>query len=68
MVTKFDVWNGTDNIPATPILFDTKDEAESFCNDFRKRYEKQGYYRDNQWNKIAPEDIILIIKTVETDE
>ena len=68
MVTKFDVWNATDRIPATAVLFDTKEEAEMFCKGFRERFKAQGYYKDNQWNKIAPEDIQLTIIEVETDE
>ena len=65
--TKYIVWNKTDNISTHFDAFSTKEEAEQFAKQFRERYRAQGYYRDNQWNKIAPEDIQLeIINTKNT--
>jgi hypothetical protein len=54
------VFNYTDNIYATGETFKTKKEANDFIKEFRNRFYKQGYYRDNQMNKIAIEDIDLL--------
>lgn len=59
--TEFMVFNYTDGIYATNLVFDTRKQAEQFIIDFRKRYEEQGYYRDNFWNVIPIEDIDLEI-------
>ena len=59
-VDGYKVFNYSDNIYATDEIFATKSEANNFISEFRKRFEKQGYYRDNQWNKIAPSDIDLL--------
>jgi hypothetical protein len=53
------VWNNEDNLLASPKEFKTVYEAIEFMDAFRKRYEKQGYYRNNRWEQIAPEDIDL---------
>jgi len=57
--SEYIVWNHTDNISTHYDTFKTIKEAEKFIEQFRERFKKQGYYRDNQWNKIAPEDIKL---------
>jgi len=57
----FNVFNYTDNIYASHTIFETKAKAEEFITNFRKRFESQGYYRDNQMNKINIEDIDLLI-------
>lgn len=56
---KYSVWNWTDNISATAKTFSSKKAANDFIKEFRDRYKQQGYYRDNRWRKIAPEDIEL---------
>lgn len=61
---KYLVWNATDSISTHPDFFDSIEKAERFIKEFRDRFRQQGYYRDNQWNKIAPENIQLIIKKV----
>jgi|APCry1669192269_1035402.scaffolds.fasta_scaffold203854_1 hypothetical protein len=62
MKTKtFTIWNGTDNIPATFHNYSSKEEAEQAVKSLRERYKAQGYYRDNNWNKISPEDINYVI-------
>lgn len=63
-VTEYVVWNDTDNISTHWDTFKSKKEAEKFIKEFRERFKQQGYYRDNQWNKIAPKDIQLTIKKV----
>ena len=56
---KYIVFNYTDNIYASNQTFNSIAEAKKFIKDFRKRFEAQGYYRDNRWNKIAPQHIDL---------
>lgn len=46
------VWNSIDNITTHPGTFSNKKDAENFREEFVKRYTTQGYYRDNQWNKV----------------
>ncbi len=52
------IWNDTDDITASGEEFTNK-EADQFIKDFPKRYEKQGYYKDNNWNKLDPKDVLL---------
>jgi hypothetical protein len=56
----YKVFNYTDNIYATDEIFQTKSDANKFISEFRKRFEKQGYYRDNQMNQIDPSEIDLL--------
>lgn len=56
----FMVFNYTDNIYASPNIFSNVSKANQFIAEFRKRFEMQGYYKDNNWNKIAPKDIDLL--------
>ena len=56
---KYIVFNYTDDIYASNQTFNSIAEANKFIKDFRKRFEAQGYYRDNRWNKIAPQHIDL---------
>jgi len=58
---KYMVFNYTDDIYASNDVFKTKKEANDFIKSFRKRYEAQGYYRDNRMNKIDIEDIDLMV-------
>lgn len=57
--TGYIVFNYTDNIEASAETFKTKKAANDFIKEFRKRYEKQGYYKTNNWEKINPEHIDL---------
>lgn len=61
VATGFNVFNYTDNIYASPDTFKNEKEAKDFITQFRKRYEAQGYYKDNRLNKINPKDIDLEI-------
>ena len=56
----FMVFNYTDSVYATDEVFKTKKLANDFIKEFRNRFSRQGYYRDNQMNKIAIEDIDLL--------
>ena len=56
---EYKVFNYTDNIYASNQTYNSVAEANKFIKDFRKRFEVQGYYRDNRRNKISPEHIDL---------
>jgi len=56
----FMVFNYTDEIYASPDTFPTKAKANEFIANFRKRFEAQGYYRDNRQNKIDIKHIDLL--------
>ncbi len=64
--TRYIVFNNTDGIPASCDCHGdgsmTKEEAEKFVKEFPLRYERQGYYRTNTWEKIRPEDVKLEIR------
>lgn len=55
------VFNYTDNIYATNEVFTSKKKAKEFIVGFRKRFDKQGYYRNNRMEKISPAHIDLEI-------
>ena len=57
----YDVWNCTDDIPASMDSMCYSD-AEQFVKDYPKRYEKQGYYFTNQMERINPNDVVLEIR------
>ena len=57
--TEYMVFNYTDNIYASPEIYKTRREAKSFIKSFRQIFEAQGYYKDNQLNKIQPSEIDL---------
>lgn len=57
MGNKYIIYNGTDGITASPCTFTSKKKAQEVIEKLREGYRHQGYYRDNRWNKIAPEDI-----------
>ena len=56
MKTKYVVFNYTDNIFASADTYNTKKEAKEFITQFRKRFDNQGYYKTNNWDKINPRD------------
>lgn len=57
----YKVFNYTDNIYATDEVFSKHKDAKEFIVAFRKRFEKQGYYRDNRWRKLKPSEIDLLV-------
>ena len=59
----YTVFNKTDGFFASPDVM-TLEEAEQFVKDFPSRYTKQGYYRNNKWEKIRPEDVELEIRSL----
>lgn len=56
-MSRYIVYNGTDNIPATQGIYTSKRQCNRVIESLRERFRGQGYYRDNNWNMIAPEDI-----------
>jgi hypothetical protein len=58
--TGFLLWNDTDQVYASPDTFPSKAEAEAFAVTFRKRFERQGFYRNVRGEHIAPSDIELV--------
>lgn len=58
---EYKVFNYTDNLYATDETFDKMKDAKAFISMFRGQFSKQGYYKDNKGNKIAPKDIDLEI-------
>jgi hypothetical protein len=56
----FKVFNYTDNLYASDEVFKTKKLANDYIKEFRNRFAKQGYYRDNRMRKIAIKDIDLL--------
>lgn len=61
----FIVMNRTDGFTASGEVFETREEAQEFVDNFPKRYEAQGYYRNNNLEKINPQDVELEIIDVE---
>jgi hypothetical protein len=68
MSNKYIIWNGTDNIPATAGVYTSKRQCLRVIEQLRDRFRGQGYYRDNNWNKIAPEDIQYEVKKINRGE
>lgn len=58
---KFMVWNETDCVPAAQEPFDTPEEAQAFVTQFSARYAAQGYYLTAQGQRIAPDDVELLV-------
>lgn len=56
----YKVFNYTDNIFASDKTFSNKTKANEFIKEFRQRYERQGYYRDNRMRKVDIKDIDLL--------
>ena len=60
---EYEVWNGTDGLPATDQIFRTEEESEQFCQEFRDRFATHlGYYLTNRMERIRPSEIILIVR------
>lgn len=55
------IFNETDGFFASDERFDEAG-ADKFIEDFPKRYEKQGYYRNSQMEKMDPKEVVLIKK------
>lgn len=55
------VFNYTDNIYASPDIFEKQKGAKAFIAEFRNRYKAQGYYRTNRHEKIDINNIDLEI-------
>jgi hypothetical protein len=64
-MARYRIWNGTDNIPCDfNRTYTSKKKVLDRIEELRNGFRDQGYYRDNNWNKIAPEDIDYQIITI----
>ncbi len=63
--TEFEVWNETDQVHASPDTFPTREAASAFVAKFRKRFDRQGFYRTVLGERIAPEAVDLVIRPLE---
>ena len=55
------VFNYNDNLYATNEVFQTKNDAKRFIDEFKKRFVLQGYYRDSNMNKIDINNVDLYV-------
>ena len=62
---RYFVWNNMDDISTHQGFFDSKKEAEEFIDNFVKRYEPQGYYRNNNWDKISLKELKSYLEIIE---
>jgi hypothetical protein len=62
------VMNNTDGITASMDSFKTVAQAKKFIADFPKRYEAQGYYRNNKWEKMDPKDVELEVVQIDPNK
>jgi hypothetical protein len=58
-VPLFDVFNLTDGVYATHMPLEDQ-AADQFIEDFPKRYELQGYYTTQNWERIDPRNVRLM--------
>jgi len=59
---KYLVWNKTDGLPASGELFNSKEEAREFIQEFRDRIRKhQGYWFTFDRRRIDPDDVVFEI-------
>lgn len=59
--TQFKVFNYTDNIFASELIFTSLKEANQFIKEFREKFKiHQGYYFTNNRERISPEEIDLL--------
>ncbi len=63
--TRCRIFNRTDNVYASPDLFDDVEQAEKFAESFRRRYDRQGYYKTASGARIDPDEIELELVPVE---
>ena len=61
---RWQVMNLTDGILANPNIM-SKQEAEDFIENFRKKYSLQGYYLTSNGDRIKPEDVVLKTMPIE---
>lgn len=58
---KYIVMNDTDGIIASPDIFSSKKEAQTYIDNFSKRYDNQGYYLTSNRKRINPKSVRLRI-------
>jgi hypothetical protein len=61
---KFQVFNETDRILASPKTFATKEAAEACADELRRRFVAQGFYLTATGERIRPEDVRLVVLPV----
>ena len=59
------LFNQTDQVYASPDEFRSRAAAEKCARDFRRRFAVQGYYLTASGRRIAPEDVDLVVESVE---
>jgi hypothetical protein len=57
----FMLFNNTDQVFASPETFETEDAAVRYAENFRRRFAAQGYYKTARGERIAPEDVELLV-------
>ena len=57
----YQLWNYTDQVFASPDTFKSRELAQAYAGEFRKRFLAQGFYRTTEGVRIAPEDLKLVI-------
>jgi hypothetical protein len=60
----FLLFNATDQVYVSPEEFKTVAEAEAYGREFRNRFKAQGYYLTAGCERIPPEDVELVIESV----
>jgi len=63
---KYQLFNETDQIMASPSKFATKEKAAAYAETLRKRFIMQGYYLTAAGTRIRPEDLKLAIVPAES--
>lgn len=58
---KYQLFNDTDGILASPSTFDSAEEAARAVAQLRRRFEEQGYYLTAHGTKIGPAEVRLTI-------
>ena len=61
----FLLWNGTDQVYASPEEFKTEGEAHAYARKFRKRFATQGYYKTANGERISPADVELVVEPIQ---
>ena len=62
---KYQLINETDQLPASPITFTTKEKAEACADKLRQRFVAQGYYLTANGTRIRPEEIKFVVVPAE---
>lgn len=58
---RFQLFNKTDEILASPETFASKEKAEACAQTLRQRFVAQGYYLTTHGTRIKPEDVKFVV-------